>query len=140
MDCSVVQRCGSDPALLWLWHRLQPGNFICCRCSPKTNKQKPVKAHTYSGVGSALLNSRRHHRYVACVTSTAHVQPTWSQAKSLEKMLGLMSSTVTGVGKASPRAAHLPLGLRSGTVLLALGVSCAHSLNKAPSVMKRVKS
>ena len=24
MSCGVYHRCGSDPALLWLWHRLAP--------------------------------------------------------------------------------------------------------------------
>jgi len=23
LSCGVGQRCGSDPALLWLWHRLE---------------------------------------------------------------------------------------------------------------------
>ena len=46
ISCRVGHRCGSDPALLWLWHsgigqrlqlRLDP---ICCGCGPKKTKQK----------------------------------------------------------------------------------------------------
>ena len=29
MNCGVVDRCGSDPALLWLWHR--PGAVVLIR-------------------------------------------------------------------------------------------------------------
>ena len=49
MSYSVGCRCGSDPALLWLWHRLwrysanstpRLGTSICCVCSPKKTKKK----------------------------------------------------------------------------------------------------
>ena len=41
-------RCHSDPALLWLWHRLEAaapslGTSICQRCDPKKNQKKKKK-------------------------------------------------------------------------------------------------
>ena len=35
MICGVGCRCGSDPALLWLWCRAA----VCCGCIPKKKKK-----------------------------------------------------------------------------------------------------
>ena len=55
MSCNVGRRCGSDPALLWLWcssysSDLTPslGTSICLRCSPKKTKKKSPKSSPYS--------------------------------------------------------------------------------------------
>ena len=64
MSYSVEHRHGSDPVLLWLWHRLSAvtlipslGTSICCGCSPKEtkNKKKKKKRKCFEGhQGSAL--------------------------------------------------------------------------------------
>ena len=46
VSCGVGCRCGSDPALLWLWRGLQfrfspsLGISMCHRCAPKKKKDK----------------------------------------------------------------------------------------------------
>ena len=56
MSCGVDGRCGSDPALLWLWRRPAAnssdstpslGTSICCRCSPE-NKQTNKNIYIYT--------------------------------------------------------------------------------------------
>ena len=58
---SVDRWCGSDPALLWLWHRLAAvrlirsslGTFICRGCSPKKWKKKK-KLHSLTYIRYAM--------------------------------------------------------------------------------------
>ena len=45
-ELCVAHRCGSDPALLWLWHgpaAVALGTSICSGCSPETHTT-PLKS------------------------------------------------------------------------------------------------
>ena len=48
MSCGVGRRCGSDPALLWLWHRLAAVALI-----------RPLAWEPPNAVGAALKRKRK---------------------------------------------------------------------------------
>ena len=74
MSCRVGRRCGSDPALLWLWCRLAGtapirllslGTSICCGCSPKKDKRQKKNFVPLAGRKMVTLNTRvpRFHSF-----------------------------------------------------------------------------
>ena len=74
VSCGVGRRCGSDPTLLWLWHRpaattlIGPptlGISICRECGPKKTKKKKKKKKNHTAVGSG------HCRDVGLISSLA---------------------------------------------------------------------
>ena len=68
MSCDVGHICGSDPALLWPWHRpaavapirpSSPGTSICCRCGPKKQKEREREGERERG-GERETERERH--------------------------------------------------------------------------------
>ena len=64
MSCGVSHRYGSDPTLLWLWHRpaslalIRPpslGTSICHGCSHKKRKKKKERENKYNIEGCVYL-------------------------------------------------------------------------------------
>ena len=67
MSCGVGRRCGSDPALLWLWRRLSSDwtpsleTSICCGCGPKKKNKQTKRSEISFSLGWTSQDAENRH-------------------------------------------------------------------------------
>ena len=73
MSCSIGHRCGSDPLLLWLWHRPTTAALI----------QLLAQELPYAA-GAALKRKKKHTCTPIFMASLFIIAKTWKQLKCPE--------------------------------------------------------
>ena len=86
MRCGVVYRCGSDPALLWIWHRLAAGAPI-----------RPLAWEPPYAMGATLEKAKRQKKEVSNPMGLNHFMQGWThfEKKCIAKKLRVLFYLVT---------------------------------------------
>ena len=153
MSCGVGHRCGSDPALLWLWCGLAATALIrplamCHGCSPPQKKEKKRERETYlllptwiSQLLSFFSYSTGFHGDFSCfiriLRSSARVQWISSANGSTHKCI---FDVFVGGGKLPIHPTPLPFREFRTSQLLNIGCIVIKNPSVKPILCKKSKS
>ena len=78
MSCGVCRRCGLDPALLWLWHRLATTALI-----------RPLAWEPLDAVGAALKSKNKTKQDKKQVNKEQMLERVWRKVYPPSLLVGM---------------------------------------------------